>query len=379
MKKFISIFLAAMICTALTGCNNSTSANTEATEVETIIAEEKTQTTKKIENKQTTTTQAKSEKSETDIYALSDIVAKDIEDTLDALNSEYEQLKAEVNTYDKYLSSTNKMEDFYDKIYEEHKNLCIRMREYSIDYVEMIINSDMSYDDMYNELDELYDNVYDDAGDDIYDGVYDGILDEIYDDFYDGILDIDYDEIDNYKEWSNAHSDEYKLWSHTRSDVYGDWSDFRSDVYGFWSDVRSALWNDDIEKAEKKIEKLQKSIDRLNGVKSTDTEIENVVETTVTEEEKTSVAAPNGIRPEFKEALDSYEAFFDEYCDIMKKYIENPLDMSILMEYYEYIEKAEEMDEKLEALDDGEMSDEELAYYLEVTARITTKMLEIYK
>lgn len=110
-----------------------------------------------------------------------------------------------------------------------------------------------------------------------------------------------------------------------------------------------------------------------------ETQENTFVETTVAEKENPAAETLTGIRPEFKEALDSYEAFFDKYCDIMKKYMENPLDMSILTEYYEYVEKAEEMDEKLEALDDEEMSDEELEYYLEVTARVTTKMLEIYQ
>lgn len=378
MKKIISALLAAVAVFQFSACSNSN--NTENT-IENDI-DSNIETTAETRQRQTTvqtseTKKASSEKSDDPIEELSNIVEKDVEDTLDALYSEYEQIKSEIDTYDKYLSNTDKMEAFYEKVYDVHKSLCIRMREYSIDYVNIIINSDMSTKDMYNELDELYDNIYDDAGDDIYDGVYDGILDDLYDDYYDGILDIDYDDIDNYKEWSTTHSDEYKLWSHTRSDVYSDWSDFRSDVYSFWSDIRSAIWNDNMERAMKKIEKFQKDIDKLNGVKTAETE--NVDETTVTEKKENPTSTSNDIRPEFKAALDSYEEFFDDYCDIMKKYIENPLDMSILTEYYEYIEKAEEMDEKLDALDDDEWSDEETKYYLEVTTRVTTKMLEIYQ
>ena len=36
--------------------------------------------------------------------------------------------------------------------------------------------------------------------------------------------------------------------------------------------------------------------------------------------------------PEFKEMMDSYEAFFDEYIAFMEKYKENPTDMSLLSE-----------------------------------------------
>lgn len=108
-------------------------------------------------------------------------------------------------------------------------------------------------------------------------------------------------------------------------------------------------------------------------------ETELQTEEEVPEESEDTAAELKGIRPEFKEALDAYEEFFDEYCIIMKKYMENPLDMSILTEYYEFMEKADEWDEKIEAMDEGEMSDEEFAYYMEVTTRVLTKMLEIYQ
>lgn len=49
-------------------------------------------------------------------------------------------------------------------------------------------------------------------------------------------------------------------------------------------------------------------------------------------------ANADGIRPEIKDALDSYEAFFDEYC---------------------------------------ELNDAELLYYTEVNSRITKKLMEV--
>ncbi len=47
--------------------------------------------------------------------------------------------------------------------------------------------------------------------------------------------------------------------------------------------------------------------------------------------------ADNTINAEFKAAMDSYEAFFDEYVAIMKKYKDNPMDMSILADYTNYM------------------------------------------
>lgn len=200
----------------------------------------------------------------TNAEELIDVAVKDAEDTVAALSAEYEQLKSEVNTYAKYLANINKIEAFYTKVCETNYSLCVRMCEYSLNYAEMIVGSDVSNDDKYDDLNELYDSIYDDIGDEIYDGIYDGILSDMYDDYYDGILDDAYD-IAPYKEWSNARSDEYDWWSDTRSDVYGDYSDFRSDVYSFYSDVRSAVWRDDIEKAEKKIEKFRKKVDKLKS------------------------------------------------------------------------------------------------------------------
>lgn len=94
---------------------------------------------------------------------------------------------------------------------------------------------------------------------------------------------------------------------------------------------------------------------------------------------ETSATVSKGIRPEFKEAMDSYEAFYDEYCDIMKKYMENPTDLTIFSQYSECLEKAEEFDEKIDAIDEDSLTPEEDAYYLEVTGRVLAKMLEIYQ
>ena len=83
------------------------------------------------------------------------------------------------------------------------------------------------------------------------------------------------------------------------------------------------------------------------------------------------------MRPEFKEAMDSYEEFYKEYCDVLKKYSSNPTDLSILTEYTKVMEQSVEMSEKFEAWDEGEMNDAELKYYLEVSGRVTQMLLEV--
>lgn len=86
---------------------------------------------------------------------------------------------------------------------------------------------------------------------------------------------------------------------------------------------------------------------------------------------------PVGIRPEFKKTMDSYEAFFDEYCAFMKRYAQGGNAMSMLSDYMSFLSRYTEAMEDLEAMGDEEMSDAELVYYTEVMARITNKLLEI--
>lgn len=97
---------------------------------------------------------------------------------------------------------------------------------------------------------------------------------------------------------------------------------------------------------------------------------------TTTPAPQSSSDKSEGIRPEFKEALDSYEKFFDKYCAFMKKYKESPNDLTLLGEYTDYLTQYTETMEKMSALDDGEMNDEELKYYIKVTNRINEKLID---
>ena len=96
-----------------------------------------------------------------------------------------------------------------------------------------------------------------------------------------------------------------------------------------------------------------------------------------TESKDSTVSNSNSIRPEFKEAMDAYEAFYDEYCETMKEYKENPGDLTTLGKYTEMLSKLEEMTTAFEAWDNDEISDEELKYYLDVNNRVTQKMIDV--
>ena len=190
---------------------------------------------------------------------LEELISSDVNKTITSLENEWEELYTNINSYEKYIDSKEDVEEFYDKIYNDINFLCIRLRNYALNYSQLIVLSDKSIDDKYGDLDNIYDTIYEDAGDEIYDEIYDGILDEIYDAFYDGILDDSYDELE-YSEWNKLSSAEYKLWNNTSSDVYKLWSNLTTDIYDFYSDLGNALYDEDLEEAKKEIQHFKENI-----------------------------------------------------------------------------------------------------------------------
>ena len=84
----------------------------------------------------------------------------------------------------------------------------------------------------------------------------------------------------------------------------------------------------------------------------------------------------DGMRPEFKEAMDSYEEFYIEYCDFMKKYNEDPSNVLLLAEYLQLVAKAEKMEADFAKWDDGSMNNTELKYYMDVSNRVMQMLLD---
>lgn len=135
--------------------------------------------------------------------------------------------------------------------------------------------------------------------------------------------------------------------------------------------VICAYNNSDEDEAEKNLEEIIETARLSHGSSNT-----NGREAAEDHEEDGGAA---GVDPELKAFLDSYEAFVDEYVDIMKKYSEDPSDaVGMLGDYLNAIEELAEFEEKVDAYDTDEMSAADLAYYLEVTTRCTQKMLSVY-
>ena len=85
----------------------------------------------------------------------------------------------------------------------------------------------------------------------------------------------------------------------------------------------------------------------------------------------------DGMRRDFKEAMDSYEEFFDEYVAFMKKYKNSDNPMSMFSDYTKFMSQYSETMQKLDEWKSKDLNTKEAAYLLDVTNRINKKLLEV--
>ncbi|MBS6686252.1 hypothetical protein [Thomasclavelia spiroformis] len=239
MRKSLHLIIFLCLIVSLSGCGNKTNQAPSSTNDDTDLT------------------------SLTSVEELEEYINKDVENSLKKLETERDELATEVNSYEQYVANIDKVKSFYADSIEETNQLGIRLREYSLIYAQLVLDSEDGYYDKYDDLKGIYDCIYEDAGKDMYD-IYDDILKEMYDIYYDGVLKDAYD-LFPYDEWSNIHSEEYDLWSDTRSDVYDIWSDARSDIYDFGSDIRSEVYDQDEERIQKKLEEFGEDIEKLKN------------------------------------------------------------------------------------------------------------------
>lgn len=108
-------------------------------------------------------------------------------------------------------------------------------------------------------------------------------------------------------------------------------------------------------------------------VPTLETTLEPIIEETPEETAETK-ASVNGVTPEFKEQMDSIEAFYDKYIDFMKSYDGSSLDMTL--KYAELMKQYYDTNKKLEEMDTSAMTPADEAYYIEVYTRINQKLMQ---
>lgn len=115
---------------------------------------------------------------------------------------------------------------------------------------------------------------------------------------------------------------------------------------------------------------------------TTETDTGDTVEPSEPESSETETATDtvelvDGMRKDFKDAMDSYETFMDGYVAFMKKYNDNPNDPSLLIDYLDYMSKYADMVDKFDRWESENLNNTELAYYIDVQARVSKKLLEV--
>ena len=79
----------------------------------------------------------------------------------------------------------------------------------------------------------------------------------------------------------------------------------------------------------------------------------------------------------FKESMDQYEAFIDEYIAFMKKYQDSDNAIGMLIDYTKYLKRYAEFEKMVREIDEKSLTRDEKAYFLEVQKRVTQKLLQV--
>lgn len=205
---------------------------------------------------------AMSKKGDIAVDELGDVASADVESVVASLNEELDGLVAETGTIEAYVEKIEKVQGYYDKVLSETEALCVRLRQYGVNCANTVLGSDRTNGQMYDDLEVIYDDLYDSAGEDAYDAIYDDLFERLYDAYYDGVVSDAYDSM-GYGEWSEISSAAYEMYSDAKSEVYEIISDCRSDIYEFGSDVRGDVFADKFERAQKEIADFQEDIDEM--------------------------------------------------------------------------------------------------------------------
>ena len=195
----------------------------------------------------------------TSMEELEDAIEAQVKSAIQSLSDCWDTFSGEIDTYDKYVENADRVTKFYEMFKDATKQICEVMREDSVIYANLILSSDESVDDKYEDADDIYDHILKGVCDDIYDDLFEDILEDMYDTYFDGILDDAYYSHD-FSAWSSVSSKEYTQWSEASSTVYEEIISVKADIYAFYLQFKDGLYRNDIEAAEKEITKLSDKI-----------------------------------------------------------------------------------------------------------------------
>lgn len=186
-------------------------------------------------------------------------IKEDYNKTVKELKNEFNELKTKTDTVEKYKKNKDQIKAFYKKIEDKTSEFCKRTKEYTVRYGEIILNSGKDFDAMYDDLDYIHDDIYDEVLSDLEDEMYYGLLDEMSDFYYYGILDDSY-YFKSYDEYYDISNDEYKNNSKTASTVYKLIDQTEDKVYKLYSRLVDAIYEDKLDKAKEKLNDFKEDL-----------------------------------------------------------------------------------------------------------------------
>ena len=98
--------------------------------------------------------------------------------------------------------------------------------------------------------------------------------------------------------------------------------------------------------------------------------------------EASNAQSSGEVTPEFKEMMDSYEAFMNQYCDFMVKYTnatssgDSATLLAMTADYASLVQQELDWASEIDGVDESTLSPADDAYYLEVQGRVLKKLGE---
>lgn len=93
--------------------------------------------------------------------------------------------------------------------------------------------------------------------------------------------------------------------------------------------------------------------------------------------DETQSTSNNSIRTEFKQAMDSYEQFYNEYIAFMLEYKNDPSNLKLMGKYATMMKQLAQMNDDFDAWEHTDLNTEELKYYIDVQTRVSKKLLDV--
>ncbi|HJB57285.1 MAG TPA: hypothetical protein H9714_07025 [Candidatus Flavonifractor intestinipullorum] len=320
--------------------------------------------------------------------------SRDLESILAAVTAEAEAaaqtveeesvllLEALGDSYDTYEANGAAVAEFYSGSLRDAQALYAAFEAMSLDYFRCVAAQGVEdYDTWDSALEDFYD-VWDDGMEDYYDA-WDDAYGELYD-RCDTLL-----EDAPHSAYSDRWSEMYEAYSDAWSGMYEAYSDAWSSTYDTYSDVWRGFYDGetDVDRilqatapepeltSEPEVPSEPEAVPEPESVPLP--EISSAPESLPEAEPAASEPIPaDGIRPAFRQAMESYEAFFDEYVAFMQSYAQSDNVLEMLADYSDFMNRYAQAMEEFEALDDGTLTPQEANYYAQVSLRITEKLLE---